>query len=352
MDGTSRCFGQMKNIKRQSPITINMSSNYSLRDEFKTLLENTHIPANASEELVREAWERIFKFVLANLPDTLFRFRQANDWSLDSFRKKTITVCHPSIFPDKYDSLIYVNTDEQYLSQEISRQMVGLHQLGFPVSVDMIPDLIRLIKEKTANHQAFLKSNSFIRIACFTERVDSKFMWDNYGGGYKGFALEYDMRKYCMEMARSETPFNLYPVIYSGERYDSSRDALYAAAWDLIPPDCQTVLEVMKKNCPGPDQLFWYRSYLYKSADEYSREKEWRLIHSIVGSNSQDDYMDIPDYDSVKAIYYGPDISLKHKMALHKIAQKREIEEYDVVVANSRGYALEIEHCSSWAQNL
>lgn len=324
-----------------------MSNNNSLRTDFRSLLESTHIPANASKEVVRESWEKIFKFVLENLPETLFRFRRISDYSLESFRKKTITVCHPSMFPDKYDSLIYVNTDDQYLFQELSQQVADMNFHGLPVPIDVIPSLIQFIKEKTAGHQEFLKSNPYMRIACFTERVDSKFMWDNYGGGYKGFALEYDMRKYCMEMAKSksEATVNLYPVIYSNERYDSSIDALYAAAWELIPQDCPTIVEAMKKGCPGPDQLFWYRSYLYKSAEEYAREKEWRLIHSIAGSTVQNDYLDIPDHDSVKAIYYGPDISPADKRTLHEIARERGVEEYDVAVANSRGYALEIKKC-------
>lgn len=322
-----------------------MENEDSVRDEFKALIESTHIPANASADYVQESWEKIFKFVIANLPDTLFRFRPINGFSLDSFRNKSITVCHPSVFPDKYDSLIYVNTDEQYLTNELSLQADNLSRYGISAPHDLISNLIKLMKEKASSHQAFLKSNPFMRIACFTERVDSKFMWDNYGGGYKGFALEYDVRKYCIEAAKSESKVNLYPVIYTNERYDSTEDSLFATAWDLVPPDNPMIMEIMKKGCPGPDQLFWYRSYLYKSAEEYSREKEWRLIHSTIESTSQGAYRDIPDYDSVKAIYYGPDISTKDKNALHEIALQRGIEEYNVVVANSRSYALEIVKC-------
>lgn len=38
----------------------------------------------------------------------------------------------------------------------------------------------------------FIRSDNTTQIACFTENIRSKFMWDMYADGYKGYALEYD----------------------------------------------------------------------------------------------------------------------------------------------------------------
>lgn len=139
----------------------------------------------------------------------------------------------------------------------------------------------------------------------------------------------------------SDSTINIFPVIYSEQRFDSTNDAMYAAAWDLMPQGNPAILALMGKMCPGPDQLYWYRSYLYKS-DEYSYEREWRLMHAIKDSTSQDDYLDIPDFDSVVGIYYGNNISSQDRRELHDIAAKRGVPEYDVVVSNSRSYSLEV----------
>lgn len=314
----------------------------TFRSEFKELIENTHIPANSSQEYVRETWDNILKPVVSNMPKSLYRFRPMNEYSLTSLQNGTITVCHPSVFPDKYDSLVYVNTDNKYLFEEFHKILPHFGRYGIKISSDEIYSVIDYIQKKTNAHMEYLRNNPFIRIACLTERVDSKFMWDNYGGGYKGFALEYDTMRLFVRAGLSEYPINIFPVIYSNERLDSTNDAMYAAAWDIVPQNNPLALAMMTTKCPGPDQLYWYRSYLYKSEEDYSREREWRLMHAKKDSTIKTDYLDIPDYDSVVGIYYGPDISSQNRMRLHAIATKRGIAEYDVVVSNSPSYSLEV----------
>lgn len=144
-----------------------------IRTEFQTLIENTHIPANASKEFVGETWDKILKVVVSNMPKTLFRFRPVNEFSVPSFRNGTITVCHPSMFPDKYDSLVYVNTDEKYLFEEFHKLLPHLERYNIKISSDEIFSLIEYIQKITKTHKEYLKSNPFMRIACLTERVDS-----------------------------------------------------------------------------------------------------------------------------------------------------------------------------------
>lgn len=59
--------------------------------------------------------------------------------------------------------------------------------------------------------------------------------------------------------------------------------------------------------------------------------------------DDENDFAEIPDNNSLKAIYYGPDIATEDKEKLHDIAVKKELKEYEVNLDNdSRKYSLKI----------
>ena len=73
----------------------------------------------------------------------------------------------------------------------------------------------------------------------------------------------------------------------------------------------------------------------------YSREKEWRLICKWGNWNK---YANIVDFDKLKAIYYGPEISWSDREELYEIAINRELKEYNVRINySSKSYDLDIE---------
>ena len=45
-------------------------------------------------------------------------------------------------------------------------------------------------------------------------------MWDRYGGGYKGFALEYDLRNCIFRYNKLSLNVNLFPIMYTDQRSD------------------------------------------------------------------------------------------------------------------------------------
>lgn len=49
-------------------------------------------------------------------------------------------------------------------------------------------------------------------------------MWDRYADGYKGFALEYDLRKCIFKYNSLGMDVNLFPVIYTELRPDVTLD--------------------------------------------------------------------------------------------------------------------------------
>jgi len=53
-----------------------------------------------------------------------------------------------------------------------------------------------------------------ILISCFTERSDSMLMWSHYSNGHQGYCLKYNFNDIY-----SKFESNLYPIIYSKERF-------------------------------------------------------------------------------------------------------------------------------------
>ena len=193
------------------------------------------------------------------------------------------------------------------------------------------------------NGMDFLRNDNTTQIACFTENVRSKFMWDMYADGYKGYALEYDFSGIplmfsLLALPNETTHSALLPVFYSDERYDLSN---YRIESFIIDRFMATGIKSLKPILHNIDLLDLCRPYLYKST-EYSREKEWRLICKLGNWNNK--YANIVDFDKLKAIYYGPEISWSDREELHEIAINRELKEYNVRINySSKSYDLDIE---------
>ena len=128
-------------------------------------------------------------------------------------------------------------------------------------------------------HIKNIRTNRFTKIACFTEDVQSQYMWDNYAAGYTGFALEYDFRslafrgcevchkvKECDEYSKSFT--SIYPVIYSETRYNATDSIINLITNQIL----QSIIST--KDLLPVDLLHWYKAHLYKGRNGYAQEKE------------------------------------------------------------------------------
>ena len=347
-------------------------------EDFKTrfadYLSRTCIPSNATKEEKDKIWLEMNSFVQPNIPQKLYRFRSCNLDNFISLEQETIPVCTANKFRDKYDSLVYVDRGQIYkLFDDIfDSGIIGLlygknGEASEILSIveeqygkDAAESLKRINSELPEEDREKVKSKEFMhailegidpiiqehitymqrdcvtKIACFTEDIRAKHMWDNYGDGYSGFALEYNLKEFvcsgcgaCRDIAscnKMEKNFShVYPVIYTNQRYDATMNIV------------SIIFSHLLKNFGFPemmlpiDNLFMYKSYLYKSSESYSQENEWRLICRCPAMQSCE-YASIPDRKSIKAIYYGPDIEERYKSHLRKVAQLRGLEEYDVSV--------------------
>lgn len=364
------------------------SDNADFKARFAELLYNTYISSDAPSEEVCEKWTAINDLLFKNIPQKLFRFRTCTTDSIISLQSGTIALCTAHSFKDKYDSLIYVNKgeiidgitkfinsnmmDEMYKSIEDGSAIPIFETLFGKEKVDQIlEENLKLSSDErkqkfyeNANQMLshiignidsqidYIRKDRLTKIACFTEDIQSLYMWDSYGDGYKGFALEYGFREFhlktcqscpkqatCNELYKNYT--NLFPILYSDKRYDATLNVL-----NLI---CRNVLNSWGINNPLPPigQLYWYKSYLYKNAVDYGHEKEWRMITRCPNQQNSD-FAIIPDYQTLKAIYYGPNMERRYKNFLRIIAKQMNLLEYEVAIdSTSPQYDLKITQLES-----
>ena len=344
--------------------------------EFAKLMENTSILSNLSDSEIVKRYSEILSFVEPNIPIRLFRFRRCDLDSVISFEQGTIPVCTASKFPDKYDSTGFYDhkTLATKAKNTYNQLMPNLLQLlkkdpsMFPQNpiVSKALELIQTSKTEdeilnefwkefepllsewdahTTGQEQWPRTNKTTKIACFTETVKSKFMWDSYAAGYTGFALEYDFRKWRMLTANNHAVM-LLPVIYSSHKMDATEmiDRLSTMNYMENNQVPESVKQLYYSIYPV-DRLYFQKIYLYKDKAEYSHEKEWRLIDigplNTPGTNEE--FYSLPDAHCLKAIYYGPEMETRYKTHLRTTAKQKGIKEYDVVLdSNSRKYDLKI----------
>lgn len=338
----------------------------AFKEDFEHLLATTTLSSDAAPEKVSAVWDSINKLLLPNIPEQLFRFRTCSLDSVLAFQSDEISTCVARAFKDKYDSLVYVN------KTDIEEKLYGFTQ--FDTLFDMVSNeetckifeaivgkervdqarkeaalcskeewiknisgriakLIEYTLSQIESNVNYVRSDPFSKIACFSEDIKSPRMWDTYADGYRGFALEYDFREFhakgcwacpencaCRQEKRNFS--HLFPIIYTDKRYDATDNVVSLVQRTLL-------LEMGIDQCPPIDQLYWYKPYLYKYAESYAHEKEWRII-SHCPSCKAEEYTNISDLGTMKAIYYGPDIERRHKEFLHEVAKQKKLKEYDV----------------------
>lgn len=322
-----------------------------------------------------EEWRRVVQYVISYIPQKLFRFRAFNKYSASSFEKETITLVRPDEYWDEYDSLVYVNTNgikdyiQIILEREVlwniikhfrkEKQLPGLFSkvMDEKACQNLLDNILvasdEEVEEKIRNIQLqgrkavrdfidqnvsltgkIIKENPITKVACFTEDVCSKMMWDRYADGYRGFTLEYDFSDYvyskCAQCVEKNCPGrvhpNLFPVIYSDARYDATAIAQYYSALNM------SIRTESENKLPFPDTLFWIKAFLYKDRETYACEKEWRLMCCCEGQRDEK-YIEIGKVKP-KAIYYGTRIAPEHKKILSDLAKAKQVQEYEMYVDN------------------
>ena len=358
-------------------------SNIDFKNEFADILTNSYLPTNATSEEYAAIWSKINNIIFPNIPQKLFRFRTCNVDSIMSFQRQTISTCVAKAFKDQYDSLVYIDRDgiekifQGFVDAGGVEAICSSFEDGTTTEVLgslLSPAAITKMKEEMENmpqqdrlsylhnnlnnfraqfsyrissYIEYMRASRLTKIACFTEDIKSPYMWDLYADGYKGYALEYDFRDYhhrgclaCPDIQvcnkDNKNLSKLFPVIYTTERYNATVSVLNIMLSEVLEQIGNKDIQL------SIDQLHWYKAYLYKDANAYSHEKEWRII-TRCPNQLDGDFTEIPNVDCLKAIYYGPFMEKRYKEFLMNIAQRMGIKQYDVTLdEHSTKYELKV----------
>ena len=362
-------------LMKKKDITIHDLKMLDFRKQFQEIIEQSYIPFNIDKAATSDVWSNIYKLILPNIPEKLFRYRKIDDkgYTIESLKSGTISLCHAGMFPDKYDSYLYLDQDKiredlkkalkdalritlSHITQKSSdiraekaTQICYYRECGYTdeqiidkILTDEYMDFCNNIGSAIKKQESrFRNPRNSAKIACFTESVQSKYMWDRYADGYKGFALEYDLRKCIFKYNSLGMDVNLFPVIYTELRPDVTLDEGNIHTYEYFKQVGDKNWLNFLSSMISVNQLYWYRSYLYKDQKEYEHEHEWRMLYYNL--EDENNYASIPDVGCLNAIYYGPDIIPKDKDELHLIAVEKGLKEYDVALdAGSRRYDLRI----------
>ena len=259
-----------------------------VRKSLKETFENLYLGKNAKLVEGDFVLGKLLEVIMPNARP-MFKYRSCNKDNILAFKNDEIYAPLAFKFNDPYDCLPYCDKErDMFLECEDGNEICIKRPLIFNDSFDDLFDGI--------------KNSSFI--ACFTEDVTSILMWSHYADSSKGFVLQYDFGKLLMSLKGEGF---LFPVIYSRERFDATE-----YFHSLIKGNGGNILESIILQ-------------LYKSTD-WEYEKEWRAI--ILSLNKAGDSFKFRC--KPKAIYYGERITNKDRNELHKIAQEKGIEEYQM----------------------
>lgn len=280
---------------------------YDTVDEFKKVFQKffNSICIQQNDPLFKPLFAQIEKLVGLNIPSKLYKYRGANEYTVNNLKNDEFVCSKPTNFNDPFDSLLYfdIKRIEQYiedgsrdhnsilnqwkllktriLDKNIPLESLDSHTRKIVLSSENeikkyfysvefeqnLQDLKKDCRGALSSMVTSLQLHSYI--GCFTEINDCPLMWGHYADSHKGFCLEYDL---------SSNPFyhenfnpnadchkHLYPVLYSRERYCAEEFAL------------QHVNRIMGGYQPLSDVLFWFKAYTNKAIN-WGYEKEWRVI--------------------------------------------------------------------------
>lgn len=114
----------------------------------------------------------------------LYSFRSISKYSLGDLVNRTITVCHPSVMNDPFDSPVMLWSDKKNLDN--------------------------LCSEK--NHvESYSKTFDYFRIRCFSMCSPKNIlMWSHYADNHKGFCIKYRLSNYFINESENELGCHMY----------------------------------------------------------------------------------------------------------------------------------------------
>lgn len=344
------------------------------REEFATILYDTVVPSNLSEEAKSKKFEKIGQFVSSNLPERLFRYRRCDERSIEAFYKNQVWASTSESMNDGFDTRLYFDRktvnerlncsfSAETLKNMISRGSRDVHPESgscvLPGMEGVLAQVESMSEEQIERtlHKPWeeLKKDSVqavselvrivrktVKFSCFSESIVSPAMWGHYASDESGFALAYEFEK-CGFTAFSDKGYSrqcmIFPVIYGTERYKVPDEyvqyllqyrmmntILVNSGYSAVFP---AVSMMLLNNMPCPDIVMWAKMALHKSV-EWETEQEWRLFCT---NNSDAEFTQSSHGHFIQtpvALYLGRRISKINQKILTEIAKEKDIPVYEM----------------------
>ena len=90
--------------------------------EFAERLDNTIVPSFFSEAEKQQEYEPLIRYIIAHIPESLYKYRRCDERSIDSFDKGRMWAATPESMNDGFDSRMFYNKEEplQWFEQKVS----------------------------------------------------------------------------------------------------------------------------------------------------------------------------------------------------------------------------------------
>lgn len=322
------------------------------RMDFAKILSSITAFENCSQEELKNKTLPISRAITELMPDKLFRFRSCNDNNITAFENDYIYTVTADRFNDPYGTLLCYDIDliKQNI-ENVSKDSLSIFKtlllnkdlLSYMNKI--IPDEVlqsirqKLISTPNLDENSDEKINEIrkeilseidylspiiefivkrsVTLACFSESVQSVIMWSHYAQEHEGFALEYRPRYLLTSPIKDVV---IFPVIYNEQRYEASNYSSYL------------LLQMLGLPVHNSDIFAEIKCALHKSP-QWEYENEWRMIN-VSQRNILQDATSIVIMKPT-AIYYGKNIEKGNRDKLHKIAQTKNICEYDMYIDNA-----------------
>lgn len=345
------------------------------REKYKKLLHSIFMPGTLTMEERNKRYQPIIDFLQTEIPPSLYRYRSCGELSFGAFSEDQLWFSKPKVMNDDFDALI--SYDEEIINRQITENFQQVLQIATAIrNGEVVPEPIKRVLPQmetveknilqtptddiqtrlAEGEQVFQKRaktdlpplstliQDNIKIACFSESIESALMWGHYADNSRGFAIAYDFRNFqypkCNSPLLSGEDFNLFPVVYSDERFDATEYISWLWQQKMfheINGFTEDQKALFKKLFPCPDDFMATKIILHKS-NEWAPEKEWRMIYSSLRSDIQNQEYSFGIKKPV-AIYLGRRIKPINQKILLSIAKEKAIPVYKMELAPNT-YAL------------
>ena len=206
----------------------------------------------------------------------VYSFRSISTYSLSDLISKSITVCHPSLMNDPFDSLFTLWSKKENLNKicSISKAHIDPYSKSFQFFK---------IRSFVGNKQ--LKSDINI--------VKKIVMWSHYADEHRGFCIKYRLSNKFIKKERNEECSHRYLKMIQYQ-----------------PKNKKILIENPNSNT---DELFAYKSH------EWKYENEIKLISYDASCEKDYQQITLDNDSSIEAIYFGyrcPENSIRDIMRI------------------------------------